>query len=434
MFPITKEQLNKAIKSLGIQDITTATIRQICSLAAELENMADDKFVHLEIGNPGLPASQIGIDAECDILKKGIPNQYPAIQGIPQLKDAGSQFVKSFLNVDIDPANIIPTVGSMQGSYATMLTLMHRAPGRDTVLFLQPGFPATVTQAHIMGMKIESFDIYNYRGKRLEAKLEEYLSRGNITALEYSNPNNPAWTNLTDEELEIIGRVATKYDVVVIEDLAYMGMDFRKDFSHPGEAPYIPTVAHYTDSYILLCSASKIFSYAGQRIALVCMSDKIAERQYTGLKEFFGIPKLRDAFVFGVLYALSSGTSHSAQYALTAMLKAACDGSLNFVETSREYGRRAGIVKKMLLDNGFHIVYDIDGDQPISDGFFFTAGYKDMDSATLQEELMRYGISSISLPSTGSDQNGIRICVSMISDPETFEAFNNRLKKFNDEH
>ncbi len=57
-----------------------------------------------------------------------------------------------------------------------------------------------------------------------------------------------------------------------------------------------------------------------------------------------------------------------------------------------------------------------------------------MTSEEMQLELMRYGISSISLPSTGSEQNGVRIFVSMISDPETFEMFNTRLKKFNDEH
>ncbi|HBC21004.1 MAG TPA: aminotransferase [Porphyromonadaceae bacterium] len=434
MFPITKEQLEGAIKDLQIADITQATIRQICSLAANLEKIADDKFVHLEIGNPGLPASQVGIEAECKALRSGIPNKYPDISGILVLKEAGSKFIKAFLNVDIAPEDIFATVGSMQGSFALMLTLMHRLPGKDSILFLQPGFPATLTQAHILGIGIESFDIYEYRGKKMEAKLEEYLSKGNITALVYSNPNNPAWTNLTDEELEIIGRLATKYDVIVMEDLAYMGMDFRTDFSHPYEAPYIPTVAKYTDSYIMMCSASKIFSYAGQRIAIAAMSPKAAEREYPALKEFFGMPRLRDAFVFGTLYAISSGTAHSAQYALAAMLNGAAEGTLNFVETSREYGRRAAIAKKMLLDNGFHIVYDIDGNVPISDGFFFTAGYKDMTSEEMQLELMRYGISSISLPSTGSEQNGVRICVSMISDPETFEMFNSRLKKFNDEH
>ena len=434
MFPITKDMLDSVLASFGITDITKATIRQMCSVAAELEKTAGEDFIHLEIGTPGLPAATIGVEAECAALRGGIANQYPAIQGIPVLKENAAKFTKAFLDVDLKPEFIIPTVGSMQGSFTLMLLLKHRDEKKDTMLFLNPGFPAQRTQAHVLGMRQESFDIYEFRGKKLEEKLESYFSTGRITALIYSNPNNPAWTNLTDEELEIIGRLATKHDVIIMEDLAYMGMDFRTDFSKPFEAPYVPSVAKYTDNYILLMSASKIFSYAGQRIALVGMSQKVAERKYQALKNFFGIEGFIDAYVFGVLYAASSGTSHSAQYALAGMLEAAVEGRLDFVADSREYGRRGGIVKKMLTDNGFHIVYSIDGDQPISDGFFFTAGYKDMTSGELQYELIRYGVSSISLPSTGSEQNGVRICVSMISDDQAFRTLEERLKAFDADH
>ena len=434
MFPITKDMLDSVLASFGITDITKATIRQMCSVAAELEKTAGEDFIHLEIGNPGLPAATIGVEAECAALRGGIANQYPAIQGIPVLKENAAKFTKAFLDVDLKPEFIIPTVGSMQGSFTLMLLLKHRDEKKDTMLFLNPGFPAQRTQAHVLGMRQESFDIYEFRGKKLEEKLESYFSTGRITALIYSNPNNPAWTNLTDEELEIIGRLATKHDVIIMEDLAYMGMDFRTDFSKPFEAPYVPSVAKYTDNYILLMSASKIFSYAGQRIALVGMSQKVAERKYQALKNFFGIEGFIDAYVFGVLYAASSGTSQSAQYALAGMLEAAVEGRLDFVADSREYGRRGGIVKKMLTDNGFHIVYSIDGDQPISDGFFFTAGYKDMTSGELQYELIRYGVSSISLPSTGSEQNGVRICVSMISDDQAFRTLEERLKAFDADH
>lgn len=434
MFPIQPEILDQTTRQLEIADISTATIRQIVGLSEALEKVAEEKFIHLEIGNPGLPSSQIGVDAECEALKNGVANKYPDIAGIPALKSAGARFVKSFLDVEVPAKCVIPTVGSMQGSFTLMLLLKQRIPGKDTMLFINPGFPAQRHQGKILGMNSESFDIYEYRGKKLEEKLESILSKGNITGLIYSNPNNPAWTNLTEEELEIIGRMATKYDVIVMEDLAYLGMDFRMDLSKPGEPPFVPSVAKYTDNYILLISASKIFSYAGQRIALVCMSDQVYSRHYKYLEDFYEMPAFGDAYIFGVLYAASSGTAHSAQYAMAAMLNAACDGTLDFVSDSREYGRRAGIIKKILDDNGFHLVYAMDGDQPISDGFFFTAGYKDMTSTELQRELMRYGISSISLPSTGSIQNGVRICVSMISDEETFKRLEERLKAFNNDH
>ena len=434
MFPITKDRLEASISNLAIADVTTATIRQICSLAAGLEEEAQEKFVHLEIGNPGLPAINIGVEAECAALQSGIANQYPNIGGIPALKDNGSKFLKAFLDIDVPGRCIVPTVGSMQGSFTVLMLMAQRDPKKDSIVFINPGFPATHNQAKILGLKDESYDIYEYRGKKLEDKLESVLSKGNVTALIYSNPNNPAWTNLTEEELEIIGRMATKHDVIVLEDLAYLGMDFRQEMGKPYEAPYVPTVAKYTDNYILFVSASKIFSYAGQRIAMVCMSPAVYDRKYEFFEKFYEMPALGDAYIFGILYTASSGTAHSAQYAMAAMMGAAIEGKLNFIEECREYARRGEITRKMFLDNGFHIIYDIDGDKPISDGFFFTAGYKDLTGGELQKELMRYGISSISLHCTGSDQEGIRVCVSMLNNDETFAALNDRLKAFNADH
>lgn len=434
MFPLDKETVQKAIESVGIVNVTTATIRQIGSLSNALEKEAGEKAVHLEIGNPGLPASAVGVEAECKALREGVANQYPNIAGIPAIKKAAARFVKAFLDLDLEADHLIPTVGSMQGCYTIMTLLKQCDPAKDTILFINPGFPAQRHQAKMLGIKEASFDIFEHRGPKLRAALEEILEKGNVAAILYSNPNNPAWTNLTDEELRIIGEMADKYDAIVLEDIAYMGMDFRTNFGIPGEPPFIPTVGKYTDNFILMMSASKIFSYAGQRIAMVCMSPKVYRRHYKHMSDFFEMPCFGDCYIYGVLYTASSGTSHSAQYAMAAMMDAAADGRLDFVDECSEYGRRAGIVKKIFTDNGFHIVYDIDGDQPISDGFFFTIGYKDMDSETLQLELMRYGISAISLPSTGSRQNGIRACVSMISTPEEFEMFEKRVKAFRNDH
>ncbi|MDE6741400.1 MAG: pyridoxal phosphate-dependent aminotransferase [Muribaculaceae bacterium] len=434
MFPISQDILDHTASNLGILDISTATIRQIVALSGALEKEADEKFVHLELGNPGLPSSEIGIEAEIEALRAGVANKYPAINGIPELKKAGARFVKAFMDIDIPEKAIVPTVGSMQASFTLQLLLSQRLPGKDTILFFNPGFPAQRHQAKVLGLGIEQFDIYNYRGKTLKGKLEEILSKGNITGMLFSNPNNPAWINLTEEELEIIGNMATKYDAIVMEDVAYLGMDFRSDFSHPFETPYIPSVGKYTDNFIMLVSGSKIFSYAGQRIAIVAMSEHVYERKYEFFTNFYEMPAFGDAYIFGVLYTASSGASHSAQHALAAMMEAACDGNLNFVKDTSEYGRRSEIMKKYFVDNGFHIVYDKDGERPISDGFFFTVGFDGIDGKTLQYELMRHGVSAITLSSTGSEQEGVRICVSTLSSEEDFNTLNQRLKAFKDEN
>lgn len=434
MLPISPADFNRSVKDVDILDVSSATIRQICALSAVLEEKCGEEFVHLEIGNPGLASEAIGIEAECAALKRGVANKYPLIDGIPEVKKAGSKFVKAFLDVDIDPECIIPTVGSMQASFTLMLLLAQREKGKDTMVFIHPGFPATYHQAKVLGIRRESFDLYDYRGKKLEEKLRSILDSGRVTGIVYSNPNNPAWTNLTEEELEIIGRLATEYDAIVMEDLAYMTMDFRRDLGRPYEPPFVSTVARYTDNYILLVSASKIFSYAGERIAVACMSNAVYHRRYQALADFYEMPCFGDAYIYGVLYTASSGVAHSGQYAFAAMMNAACEGRLNFRDNCSEYGRRAAKVKKIFRDNGFHLVYEMDGPEEISDGFFFTVGYGSMNSAELQKELLRYGVSAITLPSTGSKQEGMRVCVSALSRPEQYEMLEHRLKAFNDEH
>ncbi|MDE6249703.1 MAG: pyridoxal phosphate-dependent aminotransferase [Paramuribaculum sp.] len=432
MFPLSDEQLLDALQRMGIgDDISRATIRQIVALSGELEDVAQEPYIHLELGNPGLPACELGVAEECRKLAEGIANQYPNIAGIPRLKEAGSRFVKAFIDVDIPGRFIVPTVGSMQGTFTMMLLLGAREKGRDTVLYLHPGFSPQLLQSKVLGLKSEMFDIYNYRGKALEAKLEEILSKGNVTAMLYSNPNNPAWTNFTEEELEIIGRMANRHDVIVMEDMAYIGMDFRSDLSRPGEAPFVPTVARYTDNYVIFISGSKIFSYAGQRIALVCVGPRLGMRNFEALNELYHMPTFIDCFIYGVLYCASSGTAHSAQYALAAMMEAAVEGKLDFVDMCREYGRRAAETKKVFTDNGFNIVYECDGDgRPVSDGFFFTAGYKGLSSAELQGRLMRHGVATIALSSTGSEQDGVRVCVSLLDSPDKLAELDRRLKRF----
>lgn len=434
MLPLTSDKLESVISELEIQDITTATIRQIVALAKTLEKETSEAFIHLEIGNPGLIAESVGVEAECNALKNGIANTYPDISGIPQIKTSGSEFIKAFLDLEIPPKCIIPTVGSMQASYTLMTLLKQRIPSKESILIFDPGFPAQKHQAKMLGMECREFDIYDYRGEKLRKKLDELLGDGKVTAMIYSNPNNPSWSNFTENELKIIGEAASKYDVIVLEDLAYMGMDFRRDYSVPFQPPFIPTVGKYTYNYILLISASKIFSYAGQRIAIVAMSKEVFNRRYPVLDKFYEMPNFGECYIYGVLYTASSGVTHSAQYAMAEMMKKAADGELFFIEHAKEYGFRAAKMKDLFLNNGFHIVYEKDGNQNISDGFFFTVGYKDFSSEKLQRELLKHGIASISLPSTGSTKNGVRVCVSLMTKEKDFEMLRDRLKEFNNEH
>lgn len=428
--PFQRDVVEDVLQRMRISKVGDATIRQTVALSEELERRTGEKFIHLEMGSPGLPASRLGIEAQKEALDNGVASSYPNISGIAPLKEQASRFVKAFLDIDVKPEGCIPTVGSMMGTFASFIVCTHLSSEKDTILFINPGFSVQPLQAKVLGYKREAFDVYDCRGERLRDKLESILAKGHIAGIVYSNPNNPSWVCLTEKELRYVGELATKYDAIVIEDLAYLGMDFRKELGHPFEPPYQATVARYTKNYMLMLSASKIFSYAGERIATVAISDELYNRVYPKLKEEFGIDTLGRFFVFVVVYTLSSGVTHSVQYALAAMYKAACDGTLDFVGETREYARRAARLKEIFLRHGFHIVYDKDLDEPVSDGFFFTIGRKGYTGDELLDRLLYYGVSAISLRTTGSEQQGIRVCTSMVKEAH-YALLDERLEIFN---
>jgi len=427
--PINREVVERKIRELNVPDIGNASIREIVQLVSSIEAVTGDRYIRMEMGIPGLPSSKIGVEAEIEALRANVAAAYPRIDGIQPLKEETSRFVKLFMDIDVKPEGCVPTVGSMQGTYAAFLASGSCRKERDTVLFIDPGFPVQKQQLLVMGQKYETFDVFDYRGVKLRAKLESYLLNGNINCIIYSNPNNPAWICFDEAELQIIGELANQYDVFIIEDLAYFGMDFRKDLSRPGVPPYQATVARYTGNYILMISSSKVFSYAGQRIGVMVISDALYHRHFPYLEERLKVYGFGNAVVHRILYSMTSGTSHSAQYALAAMFKSACDGKFNFVQEVKEYGEKAKIMKKLFTGNGFTIVYNTDLDQPVGDGFYFTVAYPGMTGPELLHKLLFYGISAISLGNTGSTKEGLRACVSHVK-RDQFGDLESRLKQF----
>lgn len=431
----SKEAISEACKVNNVRDLSSATIGESVLVAQYLEKKYGIPLIRMDQGSPSISINRYGQEEEKRAIDSGIGNTYPPADGIPELKNAASRFIKAFMNIDLAPAGCIPTTGSVAGSFGAFIAVTQRIPGKDKVLFIDPGFPIQKSQLRILGIEWKNFDIFAHRGAaKLEAKLREEMASGDIAAIIYSNPNNPAWICLEEEELQVIGKLATEYDAIVMEDLAYFCMDYRKDLSRPFEEPYLPTAARYTDNYILLLSASKIFSYAGQRIALCCISDKLYGRQYPALAA-----RYQDTGVFGstltaaILYMITSGCTATTQYAYAKMLDLSCAGIINFIDDTREYERRAKKMKDIFCRHGFHIVYDKDVTMKVGDGFFFTLGYKDMTGEQLAAELVRYGISSICLTTTGSLQKGVRACVSRMKD-SLYGVLEERVTAFDEDH
>ena len=430
----TDELVQEAARVNHVADLSHATIGETLLVAQYLEQKTGMPFIRMDQGSPGLPCNTFGIDAEKMALDAGANNQYPAAAGVPELKDAASKFVKAFMDIDISARACIPTVGSVAGSFGAFIACCQRDEKKNKVLFIDPGFPIQKSQLRILGIGWKSFDIYPYRGEALRAKLIEEVKDGDVAAIIYSNPNNPAWISLEEDELRIIGEIATEHDIIVMEDLAYFAMDSRRDLSLPYQPPFVRTVARYTDNYLLMLSASKIFSYAGGRIALVCISDKLFDRQFPTLaKRYNDSGVFGPTFIASIQYMITSGCTASTQYAYAEMLRLSCEGVINFVEDTKAYAERARRMKKIFCDNGFTITYPRDVTEEIGDGFFFSLSYPGMTGGELVSELISYGVSSINLDTTGSLEHGVRACTSRMRD-ELYPVLEERMQMFHRDH
>ncbi len=427
---IEERVVDTVLESLDVKNLGAATIRQCYNAALALERISGEKFVHLEFGVPGIEACAVGIEAQKRALDSGVASVYPSVTGSPEFRDNSARFVRAFIGTAVPADGIYPTVGSMQGCYNLLLECTQMTPGKNVVVYLTPGFPSHYLQSKVLGIETRMLELYDCRGDKLVRKLESLFADGKVCAMVYSNPNNPSWVCLTEQELKAVGELCTRYDVIALEDLAYLCMDFRKDRSVPGEAPFQSTISRYTDNCAMMVSASKIFSYAGERIGFVALPEALRSREYPELRRRYGRGGFGDNFALTYLYVNTSSCSHSAQVALSEMMASAVEGRYDFVGTVREYGRRAGKAREIFARHHFFLVYDRDMGEHISNGFFFTIGYPGVGSNDLLRGLLRCGICAIPLTATLSARPGIRVCVSMLNSYEDFARLDERLALF----
>jgi len=433
--PFDRAQVGRIVSSQKF-DVRGASIREMNNLVNAIEREIGVKFVRMEFGIPGLPLHPLAIEAEIEALRdRQVGHAYAPFEGVPELKDEIARFVKLYMDLEVPAACCVPTVGAMEGCFAAIALASRMRRGARTMLLLEPGFPVNKLQLRFLGVDAAHIDFYDHRGDRLIRAVEERAQRGDICGMLWSSPNNPSWIVLKESELRGLARICDRYGILAIEDLAYFGMDTRQDYFTPGRPPYQPTILRYAKHAICIVSSSKIFSYAGQRIAMTVLSPELMDLEAPDLAGFYGTANIGHAFVHGLHYPLVACVPETPQYGLLALLRAANAGDRTLFRSAQEYARRAVVAKKLFLDSGFRLVYDNDLGEPLADGFYFTIAHPGFEhGADLLLELLHYGISAITLETTGScRKEGLRACVSLIGD-EQFPVLEQRLARFREDH
>ena len=138
--PLKKQQLYEIFNETGFNP-ENLSIRETNRLATIINDKHNIDFVRMEMGIPNIPTPEIARNAEKEAIDKGLQGFYPPFDGIPELKSAGRNFVKAFLDLDVENKHIIPTCGSLQGGYISQALAGNMHKDRKTILYLDPHFP-----------------------------------------------------------------------------------------------------------------------------------------------------------------------------------------------------------------------------------------------------------------------------------------------------
>ena len=298
------------------------------------------------MGVPGLKPAQAGVDAEIDALRKGIASIYPNINGSRNWRKRLPRFIKAFINVDVPAECCVPVTGSMQER-------SHRSSPADSanevvtsILFIDPGFPSRSNRLSWMGLSVWFIRcIWTSRCRAFRDELRsisppERLLRSSIP-IPTTCPGS-VWRGIADH----CWCGSCKYDVIIIEGFCL----FRHGF---------PARIWANLSSLLISRGRKLYRqlYSGRspdRKPSV-MLDSVSAWQLISINFITEHSRTDSTLWWRNVWYPSISTAFFACFirnkpfstmCLAAMFKAASDGTFNFVEQVREYGRRAAKLKR----------------------------------------------------------------------------------------
>ncbi len=236
---------------------------EVNNLKAKLRSKGKD-IIDFGMGNPDMPTPKHIRQKLKETVEKPGTGRYSTSKGINGLRKAQAAYYKRRFNVNLDPENeVIVTLGSKEGlaNLAQAIT----SPG-DIILSPNPSYPihpygfiiAGASLRHLPAIDDGIFNPDLYL-ERLERSIIESVPAP--VAVIVSFPSNPTAQVVSIEFYEEVVKIALKYNVYILSDLAYAEIYY--DNSPP---PSILQISKAKEVAVEFTSMSKTYAMAGWRI------------------------------------------------------------------------------------------------------------------------------------------------------------------------
>lgn len=205
-------------------------------------------------------------DAAVDSLRSGFTH-YVSSRGIPELLDSIALCLRKRNRIVVHPQKeIIVTAGGKMAIYISLLALLD--PG-DEVLVLDPAWVSYDPMIRLASGK----PVHVPLGWRSDFRLEEDEIETRVSprtkAVILNSPNNPTGKVISLEELEIIEKLASKHDLIVICDEIYDRITYDVHCVSPATLPGLSSRTLTANGF------SKTYAMTGWRLGYVAGSEKL---------------------------------------------------------------------------------------------------------------------------------------------------------------
>ncbi|MGT2959442.1 aromatic amino acid aminotransferase [Streptococcus bovimastitidis] len=243
--------------------IEISLIRQFDQSISEIPGM-----IKLTLGEPDFTTP----DHVKEAAKKAIDDNqshYTGMSGLPALRKAASDFVKTKYNLDYNPENeIMVTIGATEALSASLLAILEAG---DKVLLPAPAYPGYEPIVTLAGAEIVEIDTTaNNFILTAEALEEALIAEGEkVKAVLLNFPTNPTGVTYSREEMASFAKVLEKFPVFVVSDEVYSELNYT-DQGHVSIAEFLP------DQTILVNGLSKSHAMTGWRIGFIFAKELLA--------------------------------------------------------------------------------------------------------------------------------------------------------------
>ena len=247
-----------------------------------------EPIINMGVGSPDLFPSKNVINEIKSSLTNPSAHKYQSYQGLPELREAISQFYKKYFCINLNPLNeVLPLMGSKEGIMHISLAFLNAG---DEVLIPNPGYPTYSSVTKLVEASPVFYDL-NFENNwfpNLSDIEKRDLSKVKIMWINY--PHMPTGASADLSKFEELVKFAKRNNILLVNDNPY-------SFILNDNFLSLLAVKNSKNYVLELNSLSKSFNMSGWRVGMLVGSSKNIEK----------VLKVKSNMDSGMFYGIQKG-------------------------------------------------------------------------------------------------------------------------------